>query len=63
MWVFNMKCDKCGLELQLLPVRMSYLEHEFSEKLPACPGCGMVFISEDLVNDKILKVEEAFEEK
>lgn len=58
-----MKCDKCNIDLEMLPVNLSYLEFSFTEKLPCCPKCGMVFISEELVDGKITELEESFEEK
>lgn len=58
-----MICDKCGVELQPMPAKLTYLGHQFTETLPSCPECGMVFISEEIATGKIAKLEEELEEK
>ena len=58
-----MICDKCNVELDLLPVKLKYLGREFQEKLPCCPKCGMVYISEELATGKMAQLEEELEEK
>lgn len=58
-----MICDKCGLELEPRPTKLSYLGYDFTEKLPCCPKCGMVYISEELAAGKIARLEEDMEEK
>ena len=58
-----MTCDKCGVKLQPRQVELSYLGHRFTEELPCCPKCGMVYISDELASGKIARLEEGFEEK
>lgn len=58
-----MICSKCGVELELLEVSAEYLGHHFSEKLPRCPECGQIFVSEELASGKIADVELTLEQK
>jgi hypothetical protein len=41
----------------------SYLGSEFPVELMKCPGCGIVFVPESLATEKMLKVEQALEDK
>ena len=56
-------CAKCKVELELIEAQFSYLERTFCDKVPRCPQCGQVYITEDLVKSRIIKVETALEEK
>jgi hypothetical protein len=41
----------------------SYLGQSFPVELPRCPSCGFVYVSEELALGKMLKVEQALEDK
>ncbi len=56
-------CCKCNLELVRSKVTASYLGSEFPIELWKCPGCGIVFVPKELATGKMLKVEQALEDK
>ncbi len=59
----NLICDLCGVNLEPRKTHFTYLGHAFSTELPACPVCGQVFISEELVKGRMAKVEMELEDK
>ncbi len=56
-------CDKCKVELVELEVEFSYLNRSFRHKVPRCPECGQVYISEELAGGRMSDVEKNLEEK
>ena len=56
-------CDKCQVEMVDADVQFSYLNRSFRHKVPRCPKCGQVFISEELVQGRMSEVEALLEEK
>lgn len=56
-------CGKCGVEMIEKTAELQYLKYNFTHKVPTCPICGQVYISEKLVNGKIKNLEKNFEEK
>lgn len=56
-------CSKCNLPLEMKDVSIDYLDYHYIQKLPRCPNCGQIFISEELVDDKITNLESSLEEK
>ena len=56
-------CCKCNVPLVLTKTNFSYLKHNFSEDMPRCPVCGQVYISESLVNGRMIPVEQMLEDK
>ncbi len=54
---------KCSLPLEMAKVPISYLGNEFPVDLLKCPGCGLVFIPEDLALGKMAEVEKLLEDK
>ena len=56
-------CHACGLELAPRRTDFSYLGHEFYADLLACPGCGQVFVPEELAKGRIAEVEMQLEDK
>ncbi len=56
-------CAKCNVEMKPGKVRASYLGSEFPIELLKCPVCGMVYVPESLAMGKMLKVEQALEDK
>lgn len=56
-------CATCNVPLQMGKVEATYLGQRFPVELPRCPSCGFVYISEELAQGKMLKVEQALEDK
>jgi hypothetical protein len=44
-------------------VEAVYLGQRFPVELPRCPQCGFVYVSEELALGRMLKVEQALEDK
>ena len=51
------------MPLEMGKVEATYLGQRFPVELPRCPSCGFVYISEELALGKMLKVEQALEDK
>jgi hypothetical protein len=58
-----MICCKCDLALVKSKVTATYLGSEFPVELWKCPGCGFVYVPESLATGKMLRVEQALEDK
>ncbi len=58
-----LRCARCDLPLAPAPVKLSYLGHSFTQDFPRCPGCGELFIPEEIVTGKIQPVEITLEDK
>lgn len=56
-------CCKCDKALEKSKVTASYLGSEFPVELWKCPGCGLVYVPESLATGKMLRVEQALEDK
>jgi hypothetical protein len=56
-------CCRCRKPLELRKTDFTYLGHTFYADLPRCPGCGQVYISEELVGSRIAEVEMNMEDK
>ena len=57
-------CSKCKVHLELREVSIDYLGYHFdSEKVPRCPKCGLIYVSEELVNGKVTMLETVLEDK
>jgi hypothetical protein len=59
----NLVCGACDTPLEMGKVEASYLGQNFPVELPRCPSCGFVYVSEDLALGRMLKVEQALEDK
>ena len=59
----DLVCAACDVALEPGKVEASYLGQSFPVDLPRCPNCGFVYVSEDLALGKMLKVEQALEDK
>ena len=59
----KLMCNICNLELKPANANFSYLGHSFRAEVPRCPGCGQVFIPEELVKGRIAEVEMELEDK
>jgi len=60
---FSIMCAKCGINLEIGRVTLSYMGSSFPVDLYRCPQCSLVFIPEDLATGKMDKVEKALEDK
>jgi hypothetical protein len=58
-----MICGKCGIALETIEGRFSYLGHDFSHPVRKCPKCGQCYIPEELALGKISEVETMLEDK
>jgi len=56
-------CCKCQKALEPRRTDFSYLGHSFYADVLRCPGCGQVFIPEDLAKGRIAEVEMQLEDK
>ena len=59
----DLVCGACGVPLEMGKVEASYLGQSFPVELPRCPSCGFVYVSEDLALGRMLRVEQALEDK
>ncbi|MGQ9369443.1 DVU_1557 family redox protein [Azospirillum sp. ST 5-10] len=59
----DLVCLRCDVPLQVGPVAASYLGQTFPVALPRCPSCGFVYVDEALAGGRMLKVEQALEDK
>ena len=59
----RVRCTQCDRKLETASVTIGYMESSFQVDLLRCPKCGQVFIPEDLALGKMLKVEQALEDK
>jgi hypothetical protein len=59
----DLVCAACNLPLEMGRVEATYLGQRFPVELPRCPACGFVYVSEELALGKMLKVEQALEDK
>jgi NAD-dependent SIR2 family protein deacetylase len=56
-------CSKCNVQVEMEKCKFSYLNLEFNSEVPRCPVCGQVYLSEELVVNRIRQVEANLEEK
>ena len=56
-------CARCDVPLRMGKVLASYMGQTFPVELPVCPSCGFVYVSEELAAGRMLKVEQALEDK
>nr|WP_319389776.1 CLJU_RS11820 family redox protein [uncultured Cohaesibacter sp.] len=61
--VDDLMCARCDTPLKQGKVLASYMGQTFPVDLPICPTCGFVYISEELAYGRMLKVEQALEDK
>jgi hypothetical protein len=59
----DLVCGACDAPLEMGKVEATYLGQSFPVELPRCPSCGFVYVSEDLALGRMLKVEQALEDK
>jgi hypothetical protein len=56
-------CATCGGELEIAKVGFSYMKGNFEVDLPACRGCGLVLVPEELATGKMADAERILEDK
>ena len=56
-------CNRCRVPLEVQTVRLQYRKTIFALHLPACTGCGMILIDEELATGKMAEAEQALEDK
>ena len=61
--IADLVCAACDCKLEMGKVEASYLGQRFPVELPRCPSCGYVYVSEELALGRMLKVEQALEDK
>jgi hypothetical protein len=59
----NWICDNCNRPLEMVKVGFTYMKGNFEVPLPACTGCGMVMIPEELAMGKMAEAERILEDK
>ena len=59
----KLMCMKCGVPLVMGKAKFLYLDNGFPVELPVCPGCGFVYVPEELALGKVASVERALEDK
>ena len=59
----KLMCMKCGVTLVKGKAKFLYLDNGFPVELPVCPGCGFVYVPEELALGKVASVERALEDK
>lgn len=58
-----MLCSRCNCSLELAEIHVTYLDRHFTHKVPRCPECGQVYITEELAEGKMAQLEKSLEEK
>lgn len=56
-------CCQCQIPLEMVKTNFLYMRHSFSSEAPRCPKCGQIFIPEELINSKVIPVEQLLEDK
>ena len=59
----RMICRRCRMVMEIARTDFSYLTYSFHAELPRCPGCGQVFVPEELVKGRMTQVETELEDK
>lgn len=59
----HVKCTRCNVPLEKMEAHITYLDRHFSHKVPRCPRCGQVFITEEIADGKMAQLEKSLEEK
>lgn len=57
------RCALCDRDLEIASVTIGYLGSAFQVDQLRCPGCGQVYIPEDLALGKMVDVEKQLEDK
>lgn len=57
------ECGRCGVPLEIGPVKVAYLDTEQPVDLARCPRCGLVMVPEALALGRMVEVEQLLEDK
>jgi transcription elongation factor Elf1 len=57
------QCLKCKVGFEKSKVNITYLNNTFSVELLQCPGCGQIYVTEELALGRMAEVEKALEDK
>ena len=57
------RCSKCGETLVMKKNVFHYMGRSFGHEVPTCPKCGKMFISKELAEGRMAKVEALMEDK
>lgn len=57
------RCTRCDCALTVGPVKVVYMDNQFSTELAGCPQCGLVLVSEPVALGKMAEVEQILEDK
>ncbi len=61
--VVEWTCANCSTRLEHATVKLRYLDETFEARLPACPVCQRVFVSEEDATEKMARAEKMLEDK
>jgi hypothetical protein len=56
-------CLRCDLPMEMGKIGISYMGNSFPVDLPRCPGCGQVYVQEELALGRMAEVEKLLEDK
>ena len=56
-------CNRCEKKLEPMKTGFSYLGQSFHSNVFRCPGCGQVYVPEELAKGRMAEVETALEDK
>ncbi|MBI9106748.1 MAG: hypothetical protein JEZ04_08380 [Spirochaetales bacterium] len=56
-------CEGCNLLLEAGKVHIRYMKSKFPAELLVCPGCGLIYVPEELAIGKMAEVERTLEDK
>ena len=59
----SLLCSRCSCKLENIEIHVTYLERHFTHKVPRCPQCGQIYISEELAEGRMAQLEKSLEEK
>jgi hypothetical protein len=57
------RCAACDRDLEVARVNVGYMGDVFKVDMLQCPGCGQVFVPEELALGKMVEVEKQLEDK
>ncbi len=59
----NLICYKCRVSLEKGTGKFSYLGRDFTSEVWKCPRCGLIYIPEETIEERMKKAEEMLEGK
>ena len=58
-----LKCGRCGSDLSKITTNGNYLGFSFPVELDGCSNCGIIYVSEELVDTRVAQLETTLEGK